>query len=101
MPCPGPGGDPRSLCYRKWLGGRVIKKSFLEEVKPLLSPGRRRKRKVELGGVEEECLGRGNSTEKAPRPEATDIFRKHSVVHLALSRVLGERREIGWARTRV
>lgn len=64
--------------------GRVIRKGFREEVKPILSPGKRRNRKME-----EECLGRGKSTEKTPRPETT----RHHQKTLS-SRVLGERREV-------
>lgn len=69
-------------------------------MKLVLSPGKRRNRKVELGGLEEEYLGRGKSREKAPTPERSRHHQK-TAVPSALSRVLGEKREIRvWAKSR-
>lgn len=53
-----------------------------------------------LGGLEEEYLGRGKSREKAPTPERSRHHQK-TAVPSALSRVLGERREVRvWAKSR-
>lgn len=59
----------------------------------LLPPGKRRNRKVELGGLQEEYLGRRKSREKAPGLERSWHHQK-TAVHSALSRVLGERRAV-------
>lgn len=48
---------------------------------------------MELGRRQEEYLGRRKSREKAPRLERSQHHQKIAV-HLALSRVLGERREV-------
>lgn len=45
--------------------GRVVRKDFVEEVKSVLPPCRKRNKKVDLGEVEEEGLWRGNSTRKS------------------------------------
>ena len=69
-------------------------------MKLVLPPGQRRNSKVELGGLQEEYLGRRNSREKAPRLERSRHLQK-TAVHSALSRVLGERRAVRvWAKSR-
>lgn len=65
--------------------GRVIRKGFREEVKPILSPGKRRNRKME-----EECLGRGKSTEKNTKAWNNLASSENT----QQCRVLGERSEV-------
>lgn len=106
MLCPGTGQrPPRRHSYRKWLGGGVVRKDFLEEVKSVLSPCKRRNRKMDLGEVEKEGLWRGNSTCKSTKAwnNVTSLESTQQFVWLSVGflwerggrelRVLGQGRE--------
>lgn len=66
---------------------RVTREGFLEEMKAVLPPSIR---KMDLGKVEEECLGEETGHTKAPRPETTQQQQKSP----SSSHKRGERREI-------